>query len=166
MKTSAPDLQHRDWLLYSQQRIIQNIDPNISIVIMDTANGGKILRVTNISEESIGKLKFLTNTDHNNNYLYIETFNVYIYGSPTPLNIYGLEEIIMNIFRNSDINSFINGEKVFQPFKDDNFKGDNISLFIDRYTELNPLSPNTAGKIKTYQFDLNPDREVEEEEKA
>lgn len=158
---SKPDLQHRDWLLYSQERLIRDIDPNISVDITTTATGVKQLVVTNISEASLGKLKFITNTDQNNNYLYLYCFKVFIFGSPTPLNIDGLCESVINIFRNSDINSFINQEKVFQPFKNNNFNDSSISEFVDNYTSLSPLSPKTSNLIKTYKLLLNLDNYCE-----
>jgi methylglyoxal synthase len=90
------DLKHRDWLLYSTKRIIQSVDENISVEIIDTPNGGKKLIASEITEADIDKIAFLTNTDQNNNYLYLEDFQVYIAGSISPLNIPGLKETVMN----------------------------------------------------------------------
>ena len=53
------DLKHRDWLLFSTQRMIQKVDETITVSIRDTPNGGKILIASGISESSIEKLSFL-----------------------------------------------------------------------------------------------------------
>jgi len=154
---SKNELQNIEWLLFSQERLIRNIDPNISVHIVSTETGGKQLVIDNISENSLGKLKFITNTDQNNTYLSLYCFKVYLYGTIIPLNIDGLCESIINIFRNSDINSYINKEKVFQPFDNNNFDGASISEFVDKFTSLSPLSPKTSNLIKFYKLLINVD---------
>jgi len=42
MKYTA-DLQHRDWLLFTQQALISKVNPNISTMIVDRENGSKVL---------------------------------------------------------------------------------------------------------------------------
>jgi len=162
----AADLLHRDWLLFSTSKMIQAVDQSISINIIDTQNGekngGKLLIASGISEESIGKLNFIVNTDINNNYLYLEDFKVYSFGNYTPLNIYGLKEIMINIYHASDVQGFLRGEKTHTPFDVKNFintsfKGKTFSQYIDELTGLLPYTPDTSNKIKTYQITLNPD---------
>ena len=158
----AADLQHRDWLLFSTKQIIQMIDPSISVDIMTTANDGKVLVANCIPESSIDKLQFLVNTDQNNNYLYLEDFSVYRSGSIEPLNVPGLVNIMTNNFRTSDINGFLQSNKLHTPFsvtnfQDSTFTGTTLSEFIDQYTGLLPFSPTTYGMVKIYSFTVNPD---------
>ena len=88
-----PDFEQRDWLLFSMQQLIENVDPNISINIIK-AGESKLLIASNITEDSIIKLSFLTNSDFNNNYLYLENFSVFLNSYNEPLNIPGLSEIV------------------------------------------------------------------------
>jgi hypothetical protein len=158
---SKADLQHRDWLLFSMQNIILSIDQSISTFIIDTPNGGKILRATQVSEETISNLPFLTNTDQNNNYLYLQDFKVYIKSYSSPLDIPGIVQTTVNAFRRSDINGFLQGNKTHFPFNPSNYKGLNFNEFIDQYTSLQPTCLNTTGYVKYYEFVLNPDQEVD-----
>ncbi len=59
------DLQHRDWLLFTQQALISKVNPNISTDIVDRDNGSKVLIISDIPEDSIKDLLFITNTDNN-----------------------------------------------------------------------------------------------------
>jgi hypothetical protein len=64
MKYTA-DLQHRDWLLFTQQALISKINPNISTDIVDRNNGSKVLIISDIPEGGLKDLLFITNTDNN-----------------------------------------------------------------------------------------------------
>jgi hypothetical protein len=165
MSSKRSDLQHRDWLLFSTKRLLQTINYNISVMINDTPNGGKLLVAQNISEGDIDNLPFLTNTDQNNNYLYLQDFNVYVEGSFTPQNIPGLKEIVMNAYTSTDADSFLKKEDVHFPFmvknfENSDFKGTNFSQFVDEYSGLIPFATNTIGYVKTYEVVLNPDLTV------
>jgi len=156
------DLKHRDWLLFSTKEMLQEVDENISIEIVDRKDGGKVLVASGVSEKSIDKLVFLTNTDQNNNYLYLEDFEVYIFGAYSPLNIPGLKETVMNVFRANDISGFLEGNKTHDPFNPKHFskttfKGTTFSEYVDDFSGLVPYCTHTLGKIKTYNFVLNPD---------
>lgn len=95
----------KDWLLNSQKALILKVDANISTAIVNDGINKK-LYVENVSEGIIDKLYFITNTDQNNNYLYIEDFKVYIGGSPTLCPIQGLDDTVKDVYYNSDISSF------------------------------------------------------------
>ena len=159
---NSPDLQHRDWVLFTQQKLISNVNSNIPSEIIKI-NDKMYLKISNISEEDLDKLYFLTNTDINNNYLYIENFNVYTENSWSPENIPGLLEVVISCFRNNDANAFINGSKVYYPFNVNNFqgsyfKGKTFSEFVDTLSGLLPFSASTAGYEKRYEIILNPDQ--------
>lgn len=156
-KMSNRDLQHRDWLLFSTKSIILSVDPSISVFIEDTPNGGKILRATQVSEETIGNLPFIVNTDQNNNYLYLEDFKVYIQGYIAPVDIPGIVPTFINVFRNSDINGFLQNNKTHFPFVPSNLKGLTVNQFVDHYTALQPNTLDTLNYVKFYEFVLNPD---------
>jgi hypothetical protein len=152
-----PDFEQRDWLLFSMQQLIENVDPNISINIIK-AGESKLLIASNITEDSIIKLSFLTNSDFNNNYLYLENFSVFLNSYNEPLNIPGLSEIVINQYRRSDIiYGFIQGKKTFQPFTSCNLGNINFNDMIDNITSIIPGCTNTKNKIKLYEIILNPD---------
>jgi len=162
-RMSNGDLKHRDWLLYSTKSILLSVDQGISVFIEDTPNGGKILRATQISEENIGALPFIVNTDQNNNYLYLQDFKVYIQGYIAPVDIPGIVPTFINVFRNSDINGFLSNQKTHLPFNPSNFKGLTVSEFVDQYTALQPYTLDTLNYFKFYEIVLNPDQEGEDD---
>jgi hypothetical protein len=161
--TTTTDLSHTDWLLNSMKNLIIKVNSNISTVIVTDSNNKKTLLVNNVSESDIDKIYFITNTDQNNNYLYIDNFSVYIDNYPSPVPFPGLNETVLNVFRDSDVSSFIAGQKVHYPFnallyqQDCSFKGTTFSQFVDFLSSATPLSPNTAGTVKTYGFIVYPD---------
>ena len=155
-----PDLKHRDWLLFSIKSMILSVDQNISTKIVDTANGGKWLIASGISNNNIEKLHFLVNTDKNNNYLYLEDFKVYIKGTNRPLNIPGLSAIMKVSFRISDANGFLLSKKTHTPFVGTQFDVNTNSTlggFVDKFSSLMPYTLNTIDVEKTYEIILNPD---------
>ena len=156
------DLQHRDWLLFTQQALIAKIDPNISTEIITRNNGQKVLLISDIPQFGIKPLLFITNTDQNNNYGYLEQFNVYKDGSTNPLQIPGLNEIVQNIYRYSDMNAFLNKSTTHDPFNPINFvnssyTGETFTGFVDEYTALVPFITNTTNLLVNYQIIFNPD---------
>jgi hypothetical protein len=156
-----PDFEQRDWLLFSMQQLIENVDPNISVNIIN-AGKSKLLIASNITEDSISKLSFLSNSDFNNNYLYLEHFSVFLNSYNEPLNIPGLSEIVINQYRRSDIiYGFIQGKKTFQPFTSCNLGNINFNDMVDNITSIIPGCTNTKNKIKLYEIVLNPDLPIE-----
>jgi hypothetical protein len=162
---NEPDLEHADWLLYTQEKLIQRVSTNISTRIVKTGEK-RYLIISNITEEHLDNLQFLTNTDTNNNYLYIEQFSVYISGAPDSISIPGLGSIVLNVFRQSDATAFFENKKTHKPFDvSDNvsdfmgstFTGSTFSEFIDEFSGLIPFAPSTRGCVKTYEIILNPD---------
>jgi len=165
----ADDLEHRDWLLISQKHILRNINPNIIVDIYDTYDGGKRLHACNITEDDINKLAFITNTDENNNYLYIENFQVYLDNSLWPSDIPGLFNVVENMFQCSDASSFIKEttQKLHYPFNLDNIKnapnftGTDFNQYVDFYSGSIPFTVSTSSHVKTYKIILNPDAPLE-----
>ena len=153
----APDLKHRDWVLRSQQALIISIDSTISTKIVNTPDGGKRLILYNISESSIQNLLVLTNTDQNNNYLYLEDFSVTIQGDLQPLEFPGLRETMIKVHELSDSAAFINGSKTQKPFTTTAFKGQTINEYIDSSTASLAFVPSTYGLVKNYTLVYNPD---------
>jgi len=156
-----PDFKHADWLLFTQEKLIQRVSTNISTQIVKT-DKKRFLIISDIPEELLDKLDFITNTDTNNNYLYIEKFTMYMSGSPKPIKIPGLDNIVVNAFRQSDANGFFEGKKTHSPFdvsqfRGSNFRGYTFSDFIDEFSSLIPFAPTTTGNTKTYEIILNPD---------
>jgi hypothetical protein len=150
------DLTHTNWLLFSQEQLIRLVNPAISTRIINLPDKNYLV-ASNISEADITRIFLLTNTDVNNNYLYLESFKVFLDNAPDPLNIPGLEDNILDIVRKADIISFVANNKVSYPFSKNLFNNSTINQFIDNYTNLIPNSPKTYNRIKTYTIVLNPD---------
>ena len=148
------DLEHRNWLLFSTKQILETIDINLSIEIIDTEDGGMRLIVSNISEETIDKLKFLTNNDKNNNYFYFEEIHIYLDGSDKPTIIPGFNEVVKDMFERSDINGFIQDKKLHEPFNVVNlpnapgFTGKSFNEYLDTYSGLVPECVSTKHHTK------------------
>jgi hypothetical protein len=152
------DLDSADWLCFFTKTMINKVNPNIIVNISIFKNNDgittkRLIHISNISEDDILKLKFLTNTNVNNNYLYLEYFGVEINNGNTKLNIPGLKEILIEFWRYSDSCAFEKDEKFFQPFSDIT----NINKFIDDYSNLHSTLPITNYFQKTYVLILNPD---------
>jgi len=152
-----PDLKHRDWLLFSQKKLIQLGAPNATVEIINTIDGGKRLIIENVIESELSALKFLTNTDRNNNYLYLESMTLRLNDANKDIEIPGMSEILINIFQLSDINSFLNDSKTHTPFSNSAFNGESVGIFVDRLTEQLPFGPKTNNKVKYFSLVLNPD---------
>ena len=156
------DLNHSDWLLNSITKIMENIDAKISVSSETTSSGGKRIFIYGIDEVAIDQLYFITNTDQNNNYLYIEDFKVYLDNNSYPFEIAGLKEIAKSMYEHSDTFSFLSGNKVQIPFTVANitntsYKGNTFSGYIDYLSSTVPYIENTVGHIKKYQIVLNTD---------
>lgn len=163
---SNSDLKSRDWLAFSTKQLIAKVDPSISVDLIYNSEGGMQIILDNISEKSMNKLQFLTNTDQNNNYLYLETLFVYINGSLSPLNVPGLSEIAITLYQAADINEFTAGNKLKTPFSSKNINNTSLppnSTFndlVDSLTSIIPFIQSTYQKTKTYKIILNPDNPV------
>ena len=152
------DLDSADWLCFFTETMIKKINPSIvaRVRLIKNKDGiviKRLIHVTNVSEEDILNLKFLANTNDNNNYLYLEYFRVELDDSNTHLEIPGLVDILLDFWRYSDSNAFEKDEKFFHPFSDIV----NINHFVDNYTNLNTVLPKTYYKKKMYTFTINPD---------
>jgi len=166
METSkyAPDLQHRDWLIQSTIRLVINIDRNVRYQIVKPSDNTMHLILSNITQETLKNLIFLTNTDQNNNYLYLENFYLNLdEQNSTPSYIFGLKEIAIELWRNSDAEAFLKSEKTHKPFLFDAFVSPitnqpiSIDEFVDNLSSTINILPNTKDRKKFYTMVLNPD---------
>jgi hypothetical protein len=163
---TSRDLTSRDWVAASTKQLVLSIDPSVSVDFKYYPDGGMKIVLNEISEETIGKLSFLTNTDFNNNYLYLEDFYVFINNHFSPLDIPGLKEIADSMYKQSDITEFLAGNKVKQPFSPSNIQnsylppGSTFNDLVDALTGLIPYVENTIYRVKTYQIVLNPDNSI------
>jgi hypothetical protein len=153
------DLDSADWLCFFTLSLIRKINPNIATHISKKTDseGNTIKRnifIKNISEEDITKLEFLTNTDDNNNFLYLESFGVRLANEFGRVGEYikipGQIDVIKDIWRQSDSDAFLNNQKTHKPLE-------NINKFVDSYTDLHKSLPKTYGFVKMYDLGLNPD---------
>lgn len=155
---NGQDLDSADWLCFFTKTMINKVNPNIIVDIRvikdnDGITTKRLIYIRNISEDDILNLKFLTNTNDNNNYLYLENFQIEINNGKSIINMHGLNEILLEFWRYSDSSAFEKDEKFFKPFSDIT----NINKFIDDYSNLHSTLPITANYIKTYILVLNPD---------
>jgi len=118
----SKDLTSRDWVAASTKQLVLSVDASVSVEFEYYPDGGMKIFLNNISESTIGKLSFLTNTDFNNNYLYLEDFNVFINNNFSPLDIPGLFAIADSLYKQSDITAFLAGNKLKQPFATTNIQ--------------------------------------------
>ena len=158
-----------DWLLLSTERLILQVNSNISVTRGVNELGQKTLVATNIPSTDISGVLFLTNTDFNNNILSLTDMSIYISGNSNPLVIPGFSEISINLFNQADISAFQNSSKVFYPFiipssaqsylstKD----GEKIGLpitdfneFVSYLTWLLPFTPKPNYPNSTYTYQI------------
>ena len=94
-----------DWVNKVTTTLVQKVNTNINI----THKKNKVLLLSNITDDDLPKLQFLTNKDTNNNYGHIIGFSVTIPGNnaPLPIEIPGLPEIISKIFDDSHAEAFL-----------------------------------------------------------
>jgi len=160
---ASKDLTSRDWVAASTKQLVLSIDPSVSVEYKYFPDGRMNIFLNNISESTIGKLSFLTNTDFNNNYLYLEDFNVFINNNFSPLDVPGLFAIADSLYKQSDITAFLAGNKLKQPFAPSNIQetslppGSTFNELVDALTGLIPYAEHTINNVKTYQIVLNPD---------
>jgi hypothetical protein len=170
------DLGHADWLLFTQIQLFKSVNPSIICEIIETPETNqKRLFASNVSEIDILNLQSITNTDVNNNYLYLENFSVYLRNNPSkPLNLPGFNELMINLYRQSDYNAFIQNQKTHIMFStadfqyttflnntnnnvNNNLYGSDINSFIDLFTGILPFTNSTSPGQKIYSILLNPD---------
>jgi len=161
-----PDLTHADWTLFTQEKLIQSTVTDVSITYFQKTNGTTNMTISGIKPVDIAKLKFLTNTDQNNNYLYVEVFNIYINNGFNPLVVPGLSDVVKTLFRNSDLTGYLNSSKTNQPFSDANvqsgqFLAKTFNEFVSLGLTLIPYVPHlTVPQLvatATYEIILCPD---------
>ena len=160
----APDLQHRDWLINVTLKQLQKVDPNIRFKISNPDPEKKVLIIDNVSEESLAKLFFQTNTAQNNNYGYIDVFSVYLQNDVTHghISVPGLFKNVVEAWHQADAEAFGVGDKYMLPFYNpftNPYTGLPISIpeFVDIQTQMLPWGVKTLGKEKLFQFIFNPD---------
>lgn len=159
---NAPDLMHRDWLNNAIITLFQKVNNNIRYTILNKSGNRKLVKFWNINEVDLPKLPLLTNTDGNNNYGYLDKFEVYTDNKMEyKIEVPGLNTIILRNSRDADIAAFLNGDKLFYPFvpflNGPNSNKLSIPKFIDQITEETPWLPNTTGKGKQFMVTFNPD---------
>lgn len=161
----ANDLKSRDWLIHTTKHFLRTIDPSIITDIQYTGDGGRVLIVSNVSEETLDKLAFITNTDKNNNYGYLEDFKVFIKGELEPVDLGDFSETVLDLFRSSDADAFLNDKKTHTPFAVSNLKntpafnteGKRFADYVDFISGTLQGSRSTYGLVKLFEFVFNPD---------
>ena len=162
-----PDFVSADWLLFTTEALINSVDPSIPVRI-EKYNEKRYIIIEQVPISILQTLKFITNTDNNNNFLYPVEFGLHMEGSSTAIEMPGLNEMLTSVYRNSDALSFINGSKTHYPFALGNFtsaSGTTSSSLQDFFTKLSgvlPKSscPNLINKKLSLDIILNPDRKV------
>lgn len=146
------------FLLNVATQLAKNTNPNISV---STAGKNKnSIVLSNISEDDLTKLPYLSNTNQSKkitNFLNMGVSIIGDDGSRQIINIPGFSKIMQQIFSNSDSQASLAGAKTHTPFKNP-FKTTtkagsppmSVGDLVDQLTELNPALPSTSGKPKKY----------------
>jgi hypothetical protein len=157
------DLDSADWLTFTIRQMVLNVNPNIPLQIIK-GNNKRLIVINNISETDILNLLFLTNTNDNNNYLYLEDLSVYLDNNTQPIDIPGLHQIALDISRNADSVAYLDGNQTFKMFgttfkipNGNSYENGNFNQFVDYYTSLVSFFPQTTNHKKQYRLILNPD---------
>jgi hypothetical protein len=147
---TVSELVHKDWLLRSIQSCVCEVNSDIPTEIFYMGKD-ECLKISDVSEEDIMKLYFITNTDKNNNTLTLIKFDVFLKGQISPLFFPGLTQVVQRIYNSKDSDSFLRDKKTFVLF-DGAFiePTTTISEFIDNTTDMVKCLPKTRDLIKTY----------------
>lgn len=112
----VPDKTHADWLLTSQECLVKSIDASLSTELITNGNE-KLLVIKRIPADKLVQMKFITNTDQNNNYMYLSDLAMYTdTNSLAPLNTNVIEPILIKMFAAADAEAFINTKITHSPF--------------------------------------------------
>lgn len=157
-----PNTSSAEWLLFSTERLILQINENISVVRGLNSLGQNTLIVSNISKESVSSLLFLTNTDYNNNVLSLNDMSIYRPGYTNSLVIPGFSEIAINLFNQADMIAFTKyvstspEYKTFAPFSiPSTSEYSDFNDFVSQLTILLPFTPSLQNsETWTYQIVL------------
>ena len=149
------------WLLETTKQMVAGKDQSISYTAEPDGSGGQRIKFSQISESSIDKLEFIVNTERSNNILSIESFSVYLGYNNKPLNIPGLSEVVVKMYKKSETAAYILGNKIHSPFVqtsttiDSDY--DNFNEFISKLSKLLPDVPDlqttgsTTSQKKFYE---------------
>ena len=148
-----PDPQSQ-WAFGVIERLATKVNPEIQI----KKNGNK-LKLGNISDQDLQKLKFLTPTDQSNRIVSLANIGVSIKdstGKQLPLQLPGLKGIASQIYNTAAADAFMSGnDKTFKPFKQAAGTQSNVGNVVDMLTAMMPSIPDSAGKDKTYNLILH-----------
>jgi len=149
------DLKHSDWLISSIEQIVKTID---STIIIDKL--GNSITLSEIKEDVIDNLVFLTNTDQNNNFFGLKRISVYLGSDLQADNNNSLTTAVKQLWTRSDLVAFIQEKKLHKPFDVSNldntpsFKGKTFSEYTDLITGSNNNIVNSQGRKKKYTIVL------------
>ena len=136
--SSKPDLTTSDWLIFSTEKSIKRINPNIV-----TQNGNNRLIVQNVSSDDLKKISLFTHNSTNNNYLSLNLIQITL--NKQVVLLPGLNEIVKEIYKDEDNIANNEDKKFFQPFV-------YLDELVDKFTFIVPFYPKLAGKEKYYTF--------------
>jgi hypothetical protein len=133
-----------------QRALFLKVDNNINVNIQEP-----FLFASNIRSESFQFLEFVTNDPsfQNNQYEHLVKINVYLDKDVNPTPIPGLFGLISNLMNLSDVNSYVQKERIYKPFMN-GFGKLNLSIdqLVDLLSGLSPIIPDTVGKLKRYEL--------------
>ena len=135
----SSDLTTVDWLLFSTEKMIKRINPNIVVNIVKN-----VLLIKNININDLKELSLYTHNNTNNNYLSLIRTDISL-NNGVIINLPGLNDIIKEIYKNEDNIANSEDKKLFKPFV-------NLDKLVDDFTYIIPTYPNLAGQVKYYSF--------------
>jgi hypothetical protein len=160
----APRNSPSNWHLKATAHLAKKVNP----LIVTTMKNNQLV-MSNISDNDLNNLQFLTNNANNNFIGRLNNFGVSIKGnngSLVPVNIPGLSQVMTGIYDKSDIEASLNNNKTHSPFENP-FPNASMNLpstngkslpsasmsvgdYVDTLTAMNPSLPSTSGQEKTY----------------
>jgi hypothetical protein len=149
---TAPTKSNIPWYLALQASLAKKTDRNITA---RATNNRQTLLLSNISEDDLKNLPFITTTDQSSENPTLIGFRVNIKGDngfSIPIHVPGLAMTMAQAFRRAGSDAFLLNWKTFTPFKNpfNNDKFKTVGDFIDTQSSINNSLVSTVGKNKTY----------------
>jgi hypothetical protein len=148
---------YSDWALDTIAHLTNKLNNEIHI-----KKSGPAMTLSNIHDNDLKKLQFLTPTHQSKRHLRIGRIDVSINdsnGTPLTLQLPGLSQMVSQMFIDSASESFFANEKTHRPFKPSTAKAvvaqSMVGDMVDMLTATMHSMPKTAGNDKKYNLTVH-----------
>ena len=147
------DTESNSTTLLLQQKLLESLGSNVKTKIIDDGN---TLIGSDITEEQIIKVKFVSNLASNKEKIFFSNINVTLDNEPDIRKIFGFFELLDARVRRSDIDNALEPQDIsYTPFLKNFKSGDNINQLCDKVSSLVGCSPDTFNRVKKYILIFN-----------